>query len=110
MRQPSSTTADTAQRITCERFAPHALMAPLIEVAASRDVPPRRVGGGADLHAWQDLAHARRCGAARFKTDAAAGCKAGNVKFEAPVSEPAVRCVAPAPRCRTCSEASLPAS
>ena len=29
-------------------------------VVASRDVPVRRVGGGADPHAWQDLANARR--------------------------------------------------
>ena len=29
-------------------------------VVASRDVQPRKVGGGADPHAWQDLAHARR--------------------------------------------------
>ena len=29
-------------------------------VVASRDVPPRKVGGGADPHAWQDLANARR--------------------------------------------------
>ncbi len=29
-------------------------------VVASRDVQPRRVGGGADPHAWQDLARTRR--------------------------------------------------
>jgi zinc/manganese transport system substrate-binding protein len=29
-------------------------------VVATREVTPRRVGGGADPHAWQDLANARR--------------------------------------------------